>query len=357
MSRTWLRWMPAVAVPVLLASAAVAVPVAANASVDLPAKTPSQVLALLAGEKVTALSGTLTQTSNLGLPSLPTSGVGSDASATSALELVTGSHTARVYLDGRTNLRVQVMDTLAERDLIRRGSDVWLYESKGRKVVHSTLPDRAAALPDGSAGTVLTPEQLAKKVLASVDSTTTVTVAADTRVAGRTAYELVLTPRAADTLVSSVSIAVDSATGLPLKVDVAARGQNAAAVSIGFSSLTLAKPDAALFSFTPPAGAKVVEKAPPAAGSVKKHPGALTQEPAARPIVIGTGWNAVVSIPAGADPSKLTSSPLYAKLTSPIAGGHLFHTALVNVFLTDDGRLFAGSVPAARLQAAAATGK
>ena len=82
MSRTWLKWMPAVVVPVLIASAAVAVPFAANAAVTLPTKTPAQVLALIAGEKVTALSGTLSQTSSLGLPELPTTGA--DASSGSA---------------------------------------------------------------------------------------------------------------------------------------------------------------------------------------------------------------------------------------------------------------------------------
>lgn len=356
MSRAWLRWMPAVAVPVLIASAAIAGPLAANASVTLQSKTPSQVLALLAGQKVTALSGTITQTSDIGLPALPTSGTGAAASAASALELVSGSHTARVYLDGKTNQRVQVMDTLAERDLIRHGSDVWLYESKGKKVVHTTLPSRSATVPEGTSGTVLTPGQVATTLLASLDSSTTVTVAPDTRVAGRTAYELVLTPKAGDTLVSSVSIAVDSITGLALKVDVAARGQKTTAFSVGFSSLTIGTPDASLFSFTPPAGATVTEQPQPGAGSVKKTPGTMTQDPAKRPTVIGSGWDAVVAVPAGADLSKLTGSPLYSKLTTAIAGGHLFHTALVNVFLTNDGRIFAGSVPAERLQAAA-TGK
>ncbi|MBC7762073.1 MAG: hypothetical protein H7201_09820, partial [Candidatus Saccharibacteria bacterium] len=128
MKRTWLKWMPALAVPVLIASVAVAVPVAANAAVNLPTKTPSQVLALAAGEKVTALSGTLSQTSNLGLPEIPTTGA--DASAGSAIELLTGSHTARIFVDGSTKQRVQVLDTMAERDMVRNGSEVWLYDSK-----------------------------------------------------------------------------------------------------------------------------------------------------------------------------------------------------------------------------------
>lgn len=347
MSRTWLKWMPAVAVPVLIASAAVAVPLSANAAVNLPTKTPAQVLALAAGEKVTALSGTISQTSNLGLPSLPTTGA--DASAGSALELLTGSHNARIFVDGSTKQRVQVLDSMAERDLVRNGSDVWLYDSKKKTAEHSTLTAHAAKTP--TEGFVTTPDQLAARFLDSVDSTTTVSLGSDLRVAGRTAYDLVLTPKASDTLVGSVSIAVDSATGLPLSVDVFARSQKTPAFSVGFSKLDLAAPDSALFAFTPPAGAKVTENAP-TAESARPAP---SKTDAAKPTVSGTGWDAIVALPAGKGVSGATSSPLFGKLTTRVSGGHLFHTSLVNVLLTDDGRVFAGSVPVAKLQAAAAT--
>ncbi|MHC5796563.1 LolA family protein [Lacisediminihabitans sp. FW035] len=347
MSRTWLKWMPAVAVPVLIASAAVAVPLSANAAVNLPAKTPAQVLALAAGEKVSALTGTITQTSNLGLPSLPTTGA--DASAGSALELLTGSHDARIFVDGSTKQRVQVLDNMAERDLVRNGSEVWLYDSKKKTAVHSSLTAQAAKTP--TEGMVTTPDQLAAKFLSSVDSTTTVSLGSDLRVAGRTAYDLVLTPKTTDTLVGSVSIAVDSVTGLPLSVDVFARAQKAPAFSVGFSKLDLATPDAALFAFTPPAGAKVTEKAP-TADSARPAP---SKTDAAKPTVSGTGWDTIVSLSAGKGAPSATSSPLFGKLTTPVSGGRLFHTSLVNVLLTDDGRIFAGSVPVAKLQAASAT--
>jgi len=348
MSRTWLKWMPAVAIPVLIASAAVAVPLSANAAVNLPSKTPAEVLALVASEKVTALSGTISQTSSLGLPDLPTTGA--DASAGSALELLTGSHTARIFVDGATRQRVQVLDNMAERDLVRNGSDVWLYDSKKKTAVHSTLADRSgtAKTPEGI---VTTPDQLAARFLASVDSTTTVSLGSDLRVAGRTAYDLVLTPEASDTLVGSVSIAIDSETGLPLSVDVFARAQKTPAFSVGFSKLDLVAPDATLFSFTPPAGAKVTEKAPKV-DAVRPIP---AKPEGTKPTVTGTGWDAVVAVPAGKDASSVTSSPLFGKLTTAVSGGHLFHTSLVNVLLTDDGRVFAGSVPVAKLQAAAAT--
>ncbi len=352
MSRSWLKWMPAVAVPVLIASAAVAVPLSANAAVDLPGKTPAQVIALVAGQKVTAFSGTIAQSSNLGLPQLPTTGP--DASATSALELLTGSHTARVFVNGPTALRVQVLDSMAERDLVRNGSDVWLYDSKKKAAVHLTLPSRTAAMPPTSAS-IPTPAQLANRFLASASSTTAISLGPDRRVAGRSAYNLVLTPRASDTLIGTVSIAVDSQTGMPLAVDLMARGQKTPAFSVGFSRLDLASPAASLFAFSPPAGAKVTQKALPGrpTNGLPTKPDA-TKPGLEHPKLTGTGWDAIVAVPAGNKVPSISSSPLFGKLTTKVAGGHLVHTSLVNVFLTDDGRLFAGSVPVAKLQAAAA---
>ena len=51
---------------------------------------------------------------------------------------------------------------------------------------------------------------------------------------------------------------------------------------------------------------------------------------------------------------KLTTSPEFSELTTPVAGGRVFHTTLFNVLLTSDGRIVAGSVSVARLEAVAA---
>jgi hypothetical protein len=144
---------------------------------------------------------------------------------------------------------------------------------------------------------------------------------------------------------------------MPLQVSLGARGQQSPAASVAFSSITLAKPDASLFSFTPPAGSTVTEKPvaplsdPKQTGS-KSGTGAPGGKPA-RPTVIGSGWSAVVAVPADQKVSTLFSSPLYSQLSSGVNGGRLFHTSLVNVLVASDGRIYAGSVSAARLQAVA----
>jgi outer membrane lipoprotein-sorting protein len=352
MKRRWVRWLPAAVIPAAIAAGALIAPIAAGAA-DLPSKTPADVLKLVASSDVRSFSGTVEQSSDLGLPSLPSigsgSGSGSQSDATNTLELLTGSHTAKVYADGPSKVRVQVLDRLAERDVVRNGADVWLYTSTGEKVTHVTLPNRTAekTTPDATA---TTPAELAKRFLAAVEPSTSVTLGANTTVAGRDAYDLVLTPNTSATLVGSVSIAVDGKTGVPLRVQVDARGQQSTAFEVGFSSFDPSTPSADVFAFTPPKGATVTEQALPAQGERKAHAKADHPEPA----VSGSGWSSIVTVPVGTVPASVTSSPLYGQLTSAVSGGRALTTSLVSVLLTDDGRVLAGAVPVSALEAAAA---
>ncbi|MDD9207681.1 hypothetical protein PU560_14580, partial [Georgenia sp. 10Sc9-8] len=184
-------------------------------------------------------------------------------------------------------------------------------------------------------------------------------------VAGHAAYELVLTPRTEDTLVASVAVAVEGETGLPLRVTVRARGQEEPAVQAGFTSLDLSAPDPDLFDFTRPPGATVVEEQWPGHHGLRgrsggdgprrpsEHGGLLgdvgpDQLPAVGgPVVHGSGWDAVLALPAG------PGVKLPPDLTQPVDGGRLLSTALVNVLVTDDGTVLLGAVPVERLQAVA----
>lgn len=380
MTRKWLRWMPAVAVPAVIAAAALAGSLPASAGDPLPAKTTDEVLALVAHHSAPSLSGTLEQTSQIGLPEFPQAGPSSSGAA-SVLELLSGPHTARVFLDGTSKARVQVLDRLAERNAVRSGDQVWLYNSKDNTATHLTLPADVGQYKHPEAGThgvMPTPEDLAARLLAAADPTTEIAVLPDVNVAGRAAYNLMITPRTEGTLIDSVAIAVDGQSGLPLSVELKARGQVEPAFKLAFTSLSLEAPDASLFAFSPPPGATVKEVQVPApgTGSWPGHgtesgvvpdrgaPDAAAPESGApngglpRPTVTGTGWASVVEFPASPASAEagamVSSDPLLQQAAVAVPGGRLFSTAVVNVLLTDDGRVFAGSVPAERLLTAAA---
>ncbi|MBW4042793.1 MAG: DUF2092 domain-containing protein [Acidobacteria bacterium] len=345
MQHRLLRWLPAFVAPVMIAGV-VSVPlVAAATPPSPPPKSAQQVLEMVANAKdITGFSGTVTQTSALGLPSIPSVGPGSSSQTASALDLVSGTHTARVEVAGTTKERIAILDSSAERDVVRNGPSVWVWNSKTSSATHITAS--GSGTTDSTTPTATTPAALAQELLAKVGATTTVTVDTAQRIANRDAYTLVLTPKTQATTIGSVRIAVDAQTGLPLDVQVLAQGARSPAFETGFTDLSYAVPAASRFDFTPPSNAKVTTKTLTRGA----RPKAPTSGSSAKPTVQGSGWASVVTVAASAVPSGLASNPTVLRLSTPVPGGRLLHTALVNVLLTSDGRVLAGAVPVSTLQ-------
>jgi hypothetical protein len=187
-------------------------------------------------------------------------------------------------------------------------------------------------------------------------------MAENVRVADRAAYELRVTPDASDTLVESISVAIDAESGLPLRVVVNAVGQDAPAFSIAVSALDLGTPDPTLFTFSPPPGATVTE-APEWAAPGEK-PATQTDADgsgidvgadgtAQMPIVVQSGWATIVELPADSLPDEFAANPLLEQFATSVDGGSVVRTALATVFLANDGRIFVGTVPLSALQSAA----
>jgi len=84
-----------------------------------------------------------------------------------------------------------------------------------------------------------------------------------------------------------------------------------------------------------------------------EHSGALPG-PDVPVTVTGDGWAAVAELPVGTVSTDVSASPLFDQVTVAVESGRVFSTTLLNVLVTDDGRVFAGSVPVEALQAAAA---
>lgn len=414
------RWIPAIAAPIAIGVAVVVVPMQANAAVDLPDLTPAELLEFAAASEADALSGTIEQSSELGLPDLSGltgtmgggggssgdfgSGSGSgdsgadegadDAASATDLDdlisLATGTHTARVYLDG-TNVRLQVLDDLAERNVYLSDHDAWIYDSREAAATHVTI-DRAAldALKaelhaeaeahadeardqlEAELGTPLpTPDEMLDQALAKLDESTEVSVGTDARVAGREVYELVLEPRDADTLVGEISVAIDGDTGVALAASVTARGASEPAFSVAFTEVTFEAPDASVFAFTPPEGTAVTEHEVPVPTLAEleqmraEHAAGASapDEAMPQPEIIGEGWSTVVVLPTGATGAAAAggldpeASALLGTLTEPVDGGHILQTSLLTVLITDDGRVLAGAVTADHLLDAAASGR
>jgi outer membrane lipoprotein-sorting protein len=255
------RWaVPATAVVVIGTAVAVSQITIAQAAPALPARTPAQLLAQVSSDAtLPPLTGTVVETTSLGLPQLPQA-----ADPTSLSSLITGSHTVNIYYENTNHFRVQVPQTMSEMDAIRDGNTLWSWNSTENAVTEYTL--QGVSNPAGKrfkdhvqTGPVLTPQQAANEILQAVGKTTTVSVQSNVLVAGEPAYQLVLAPKDKRSLVGQVVIAVDGKYGVPLRVQVFAKGATSPAFQVGFTQIAFVTPAQANLRFTPPPGAKVTK--------------------------------------------------------------------------------------------------
>jgi outer membrane lipoprotein-sorting protein len=250
------RWaVPGTAVAVTAAVVAALQIPAAQASPNLPNRTPAQLLASISTDaKVPPMTGTVVETASLGLPQLPQTG-----NPTSVASLLTGSHTMKVYYQDSKHYRLSIPQPQSETDVVANGSKVWLWQSSSDSVTEFTQADQASAKNAAPkiAQTPLTPQQAANQVLAKVGKTTLVSVQANVMVAGEPSYQLVLAPKDSRSLVGKVVIAVDGKYGVPLRVQLYAKGASSPAFQVGYTALQWVAPDPANFSFTAPKGASV----------------------------------------------------------------------------------------------------
>jgi hypothetical protein len=388
------RWLVPLAVvcAIALIAAMTAVIRAAASGGPLPARSATTLVADLATTNIAGVSGTVTERADLGLPALPD--VGGDGSA-DWTQLLSGSHTLRVWSAGPAMSRVALLGSLGESDIIRNGPDVWTWSSADNTATHLRLPSIGAATPGSPAPGLprgltsnlapllskllpATPQQAAAEILAALSPTTSVRNAGAVSVAGRSAYELVIAPRDTASLVASIRMDIDGSEHVPLRLRVFAKGHASPAFEIGFTQVSFDRPDASVFDFSPPAGATVTQIPTP---SLKRPSTTPTPNDATAPrvSVIGTGWTAIVEVKgqppgpsmrygdiSGPSPEQTNNDPgstlgaIIAHLPT-VSGswgtGRLLTTRLLSVLITNDGRVFAGAVAPSALYAAAASHK
>lgn len=349
------------------------VPHLATASADTPSLPPitaAQLLVKASHPQVTGLSGTVEWIANLGLPDLSglTSGGGQNVSSAGfdPTTLLSGTHDFSVWDAGPDRQRLALPSSLAEVDLVRNGPDTWTFDSSTQKVTRYIAAPGSRTSTSGTTshtgtGTstepAITPDQAASQLLDHLAPTTTVSVVSPVYVAREWAYELKLVPKAADSTVGSVTIAVDAANGLPLRVQVMPKGSRQPALSIGYvHSVKFAVPAAS--NFAAPTGATTVTKTlggPHAStGTPSSHQGGAGTPPT----TTGEGWGTIVTFAGGKalSPAVLRQLDAISSAVTLPGGGsaRLVTTSLLNALVLPNGSLVAGFVTPAALEAAAA---
>ena len=401
-------WAVPVVVAVGVTAAFVGPPLlAAAGDAGLPDITPEQLAVQVAESESVPLSGTVVYTARLGLPEIPFT----DATGADPIALLGGTSSIRVWSDGTERSRVALLGSMSEYSVVREGAEAWTYSSADNEVVHYALSPEdqarydalAAEAKEGRtpavAGDLPTPEEAARAALAHAEEFATVTLDAETTVAGRPAYQLVVSPKSTGTLVARIVVAVDAETMTPLRVQAwSTQDSTTPALEVGFTDISFDKPDDAVLEFSAPAGAASRDVIVPIPEPSGTEMGALEASDGALPtgvMVRGSGWETVtvlsgvdVAALVAGDPTGVTSLPgservigsqgaqdlvgefmedkadgtsahdidpaaLYDQLTTVVPEGRLLSSTLLSVLVTNDGRVLVGSVPAETLRAMA----
>ncbi|HVW39716.1 MAG TPA: outer membrane lipoprotein carrier protein LolA [Amycolatopsis sp.] len=314
-----------------------AMPASAGEAPQLPSISAEDLVSSVLSTKTPALDGTVKVDNNLGLP-------------TGALPGGTNLNidSAHVYNDGSGNGKVAVEQGDSDTTIVRQGNTIWTYASKDNTATKVTVPEHVATdmPPEGISSD---PAAAATQLLAKIRESSTVSVEGTAQVAGRSAYELVLTPKPTErTLLREVRVAVDAEKRVPLRLAVMTYGTADPALQIAFSDIEFVPQPASEFQFTPPQGAKVTERQAEPHQQVRQ-PDDVT--------VVGDGWDSVLvgkAIPdtqapqaeggQGVDPKALLAQ-FGKRVSGAFGSGYVVTTKVGSALIADDGRFAVGAVP------------
>ena len=281
--------------------------------------------------------------------------------------LVGGTTRARAWWRGPADWRVDALSLVGETDTTRDADGGWTWQSADRRALR-IVGDLDVRLP--TAADLLAPA-LGQRLAGTED--VDVRRLPARRVAGRPADGLRLVPRRpADTTVAAVDLWAEPETGLPLRVEVRAAGQDEPSLSAVLLDLDLTTPPASRTAFERPRGATVtVGDAPDIAALADRFaPYLLPDELAGLPRrarsalstgggvgTYGDGFTAMAVVPLPEDLARraveridalsgATGDGRTATLTTPLL------TGVVGLGERRRAYLLVGTVPADRLRSA-----
>ncbi|MBP2476429.1 outer membrane lipoprotein-sorting protein [Crossiella equi] len=351
--------------------ALLASPAGAGAAPSLPSVSAEDLVQSVLTTTPPALGGTVSVTNNLGLPAIP-----------GLPQAGAGESKLRVWTDGAGRSRFSLPQGQDEKTIVRDGTTVWSWDSAERKVTKTTIDPKKLeehkAEFDKKKVEPTDPASASRELVNLVRQQSDLSVDGTAEVAGRAAYELVLTPKPNErTLLRGVRVAVDAEKRIPLRVTVLSNGSTDPALQIGFSQLNVGAQDENLFKFTPPAGATVEEQK--AEDKAKQHEG--REKPSQQELdkakaelekafkVVGEGWDTTVvgKLPQqalkpadgqqserregrrGGDGAAANPLAMVQQLGKAVNGawgsGWVIETKVGTALVTSDGRFAVGAVP------------
>ena len=229
-------------VTVLVAAVAVTPQAIASLPVeDRPEVTAQQVTASVLASARVQHSGTAESRGELDLPDVRRLG--------NLVALLGGTTRTRVWWAGPDRWRVDEQGATADVSTYRDEVGTWTWDSDEGTAVR-VVGEPALRLPRPAD---LGPADVGRRLLAAADGARSTRIGAR-RIAGRTGLGVSVRPDDPRSLVESVQVWADSATGLPLRVEVTAVGTDEPTAVSTWLDLSVEPPHSDALTFRPSAG-------------------------------------------------------------------------------------------------------
>lgn len=254
MSSSRWRW----AVVAVVAAVLVAAPVVLAAAPATARMDPDVLRQRVLASVNLPYQGYAESTGSLGLPDLP--------NLSEVTSLLGGTTRLRSWYVAPEHWRVDEISGVGERDTYAVPGSQFVWDN-GQNQYTQVLGDEPVRLPRG--GDLLPPD-LARRVLRDERK---VTALPAKRVAGVDAAGLRVTPADPQTAIGQVDVWADPDTGLPLRVEVTAKGQHAPIIVTAFQSVSTQRPDDDVITPKPsPDSGFTVTDAPDLGGVLGRFP-------------------------------------------------------------------------------------
>jgi len=245
------------------------------------------------------------------------SGAGQGAGELTSSPLITGG-SGRLWVakDGRVRLELQAEK--GDTQVLYDGNMVSIYDASSNTLYRYQVPkhEGGGSASGAPAADQHEPPSLAKveEAIAHLKQHVDVSDATPTDVAGQPAYTVRVSPNEAGSLLGGAELSFDASNGLPLRAAVYSSTSSAPVIELAATEISYGPVEDSVFSFTPPANAKVEEIKASGAGDSGASPQG-TADAGEKPTVTthGHGVTAIAVLEskakAGAGSSALEGLP------------------------------------------------
>ncbi|MEA2313379.1 MAG: hypothetical protein QOI03_71 [Solirubrobacteraceae bacterium] len=274
----------------LLGAVVLAAGVSATAialAVDSGPKPPPAPLAqalhdALSAPAVDGVSASVTLTDHL-LEGANLAGEGGSAGELASSPLVKGA-SGRLWISNDGHVRLELQAEKGDTQILYDGKTVTMYDAANNTLYRYTPPARetsSSTVEHHEAPTVAKIEE----AIAHVSEHAQLSGATPTDIAGQPAYTVRAAPKEAGSLIGGAELSFDAAHGVPLRAAVYSTSSSAPVIELAATEITYGPVPASVFSFTPPADAKVNDIA-------TSHSSTRTTDGAEKPNVTSHGHGA-----------------------------------------------------------------